>query len=90
MNSDGPMVAEIKPTIRFTDKEMPDLKDRKIGETVNLYVKAKVVSLGLDRWVKGNPLEGTLEISSVSENTKQTLSQEEEAAIKIKAGRNRV
>jgi len=90
MHADSPAeMPPMKPTIRLTSKDLPSLKSKTIDEVFNVYARVKVTSLGRDRWVEGKPLEAVLEIVSVKENTKQTISQDENNAAHIRAGLNR-
>lgn len=76
-----------KPSIYIDSKELPEIKDWKVGQTYNLVVKAKMVSSTQDQ---NNSISGRFEIQSMETEDKEDISEIQDnseyskAAAKIK------
>jgi hypothetical protein len=66
----GDTPSEMKPTISFTDKELPELAKWKVGKTYNLSVEVKQVSLSQDNYDGKQQHRASFEVINVTPEEK--------------------
>lgn len=57
---------QVKPTITFTEKELPEIKDWKVGKKYELVVSVEMVGLEKDEWDK-NKLSARFKVNRVEQ-----------------------
>lgn len=66
----GDSPSEMKPTISFTDKELPDIAKWKVGSTYTVTVEMKQVSLSQDSYDGKQTHRASFEIIEVKPEEK--------------------
>lgn len=59
-------IDDYKPTFTLTTKDLPDIADWKVGETYEINLKVKQVSLSQDNYDGQNKTRASFEIQSAS------------------------
>ncbi len=72
MAFDSPM--RMLPSFSVTEKDLPEIKDWKVGKTYKLEIEVEVVSMGKNEYGK-SPLDARLKIHKIGE--KELLTKEE-------------
>lgn len=67
----GDSPSEMKPTISFTDKELPELAKWKVGKTYTVKVSMKQVSLSQDNYDGKEQHRASFEIMDVKPEDKE-------------------
>lgn len=82
------IMPEYKETISFTEKQLPDLKDWKLGKVYRVEIQLKLVGTNIEEWgeTKGK-VRGRFEIQKVkSEKAKnyEDMTDEEFKEVRVK------
>jgi len=73
------MPMRMLPSFSVTEKDLPEIKDWKVGKSYTLQVEVEVVSMGKNEYGK-SPLDARLKIHKIGE--KELLSEDEKIARK--------
>ena len=77
------MMDEYPTTITLTDKQLPCLKDCKVGTKMTVEMEVEVMSIGKSIYTDSKNLNGTLKVKSVKmEEMDEPMSEKEKQARK--------